>query len=34
MNQLDVDEEVAIILVQENMSTIDEIAYIPESEKL
>ncbi|TDJ26671.1 MAG: transcription termination/antitermination protein NusA [Gammaproteobacteria bacterium] len=32
MTQLDVDEEVAIILVQENLSTIDEIAYIPESE--
>ncbi len=32
MTQLDVDEEVAIILVQENLTTIDEIAYIPESE--
>jgi len=32
MTQLDVDEEVAIILVQESLTTIDEIAYIPESE--
>ena len=32
MTQLDVDEEVAIILVQEGLTTIDEVAYIPESE--
>lgn len=32
MKQLDVDEEVAIILVQEGLTTIDEVAYIPESE--
>jgi N utilization substance protein A len=32
MSQLDVDEEVAIILVQEGLTTIDEVAYIPESE--
>jgi len=32
MVQLDVDEEVAIILVQEGLTTIDEVAYIPESE--
>ena len=32
MEQLDVDEEVAIILVQEGLTTIDEVAYIPEAE--
>jgi transcription termination/antitermination protein NusA len=32
MTQLDVDEEVAIILVQEGLTTIDEVAYIPEAE--
>ncbi|MFT5657637.1 MAG: N utilization substance protein A [Gammaproteobacteria bacterium] len=32
MSQLDVDEEVAIILVQEGLTTIDEVAYIPEAE--
>jgi len=32
MTQLDVDEEVAIILVQEGLTTIDEVAYIPVSE--
>jgi N utilization substance protein A len=32
MKQLDVDEEVAIILVQEGFSTIEEVAYVPESE--
>jgi N utilization substance protein A len=32
MRQLDVDEEVAIILVQEGFSTIEEVAYVPESE--
>ncbi|MFT5504490.1 MAG: N utilization substance protein A, partial [Gammaproteobacteria bacterium] len=34
MAQLDVDEEVAIILVQEGLTTIDEVAYIPEAELL
>ncbi len=34
MDQLDVDEEVAIILVQEGLSSIDEVAYVPESELL
>lgn len=32
MEQLDVDEEVAVILVQEGLTTIDEVAYIPEAE--
>ncbi|MEM9334991.1 MAG: transcription termination factor NusA, partial [Pseudomonadota bacterium] len=32
--QLDVDEEVALILVQEGFSTIEEIAYVPTSELL
>jgi len=30
--QLDVDEEVAVILVQEGFSTVEEIAYVPTSE--
>ena len=34
MDQLDVDEEVAIILVQEGLSTVDEVAYVPTSELL
>ncbi|MGD2081657.1 MAG: transcription termination factor NusA [Chromatiales bacterium] len=34
MEQLDVDEEVAVILVQEGFSTIDEVAYVPVSELL
>lgn len=34
MDQLDVDEEVAVILVQEGFSTIEEIAYVPASELL
>lgn len=34
MNQLDVDEEVAAILVQEGFSTLEEIAYVPISEML
>jgi len=34
MKQLDVDEEIALILVQEGFSTIEEIAYVPESELL
>ena len=32
MEQLDVDEEVAIILVQEGFSSIEEVAYVPEGE--
>ena len=31
MKQLDVDEDVATILVQEGFSTIEEIAYVPQS---
>ncbi|MBT8441599.1 MAG: transcription termination/antitermination protein NusA, partial [Gammaproteobacteria bacterium] len=34
MKQLDVDEDVALILVQEGFSTIEEIAYVPASELL
>ena len=34
MDQLDVDEEVAAILVQEGFSTVDEIAYVPPKELL
>ena len=34
MEQLDVDEEVAAILVQEGFSTVDEIAYVPPKELL
>ncbi len=34
MAQLDVDEEVAMILVQEGFSTLDEVAYVPISEML
>jgi N utilization substance protein A len=34
MEQLDVDEEVAQILVQEGFSSIDEVAYVPKSEML
>ena len=34
MKQLDVDEEIALILVQEGFSSIEEIAYVPESELL
>ncbi|HEC29616.1 MAG TPA: transcription termination/antitermination protein NusA [Gammaproteobacteria bacterium] len=34
MEQLDVDEEVAVILAQEGFSSIDEIAYVPASELL
>jgi N utilization substance protein A len=34
MEQLDVDEEVAAILVQEGFTTIDEIAYVPLEEML
>jgi N utilization substance protein A len=32
MNLLDVDEEIAVILVQEGFTTIEEIAYVPEHE--
>jgi N utilization substance protein A len=34
IDQLDVDEQVALILVQEGFSSIEEIAYVPESELL
>jgi N utilization substance protein A len=34
MEQLDVDEDVALILVQEGFSTVDEIAYVPKQELL
>ncbi len=34
MNYLDVDEEVASILVQEGFSSVDEVAYVPEKEIL
>ncbi|MCC6203034.1 MAG: transcription termination/antitermination protein NusA [Gammaproteobacteria bacterium] len=34
MSQLDVDEEIASIFVQEGYSSIEEIAYVPESEML
>lgn len=34
MEQLDVDEEVATILVQEGFSSIEEVAYVPEHEML
>lgn len=34
MEQLDVDEEVAVILVSEGFSSIEEVAYVPESEFL
>lgn len=34
MDQLDVDEEVAVILVQEGLSSVDEVAYVPTEELL
>ena len=34
MELLDVDEEVASILVQEGFNSIEEIAYVPEKEML
>jgi len=34
MNQLDVDEDVAVILAAEGFSSIEEVAYVPESEFL
>ncbi len=32
MKQLDVDEDVATILVQEGLSTVEEVAYVPQAE--
>ena len=34
MELLDVDEEIAVILVQEGFATIEEVAYVPEQEML
>ena len=34
MEQLDIDEEMALILVQEGFSSVEEIAYVPEDEML
>ena len=34
MEELDVDEEIAIILVQEGFSSVEEVAYVPENEML
>ena len=34
MDQLDVDEEVALILLQEGFTSIEEVAYVPEPEML
>lgn len=34
VEQLDVDEEVALILVQEGFTTVEEVAYVPEEELL
>jgi N utilization substance protein A len=34
MNDLDVDEDVALILAQEGFSSLDEVAYVPEEEML
>ncbi len=34
MEHLDVDEEIAIILAQEGFSSVEEVAYVPESEML
>jgi N utilization substance protein A len=34
MEQLDVDEEMALILVQEGFSSVEEVAYVPEKEML
>ena len=34
MEKLDVDEEVADILVQEGFSTLEEVAYVPINEML
>ena len=34
MDQLDVDEEIAVILVQEGFTSVEEVAYVPEHEML
>ena len=34
MNQLDVDEEIALILLEEGFTSIEEVAYVPEEEML
>lgn len=34
MDQLDVDEEVAVILVQEGFTSVEDVAYVPEEEML
>ncbi len=34
MEQLDIDEEMAVILVQEGFSSVEEVAYVPEEEML
>ena len=34
MEELDVDEEIAVILVQEGFSSVEEIAYVPENEMM
>ncbi len=34
MEELDVDEEIAVILVQEGFSSVEEVAYVPENEML
>jgi len=34
VEQLDVDEEVALILVQEGFTTVEEVAYVPQQELL
>jgi len=34
MDQLDVDEELAVILVQEGFNTVEDVAYVPEEEML
>ena len=34
MERLDIDEEIATILVQEGFSTVEEVAYVPASELL
>jgi N utilization substance protein A len=34
MEQLDVDEDIAVILVQEGFTSVDEIAYVPKEEML
>ena len=34
MNELDVDEDIAGVLVEEGFSTLEEVAYVPEEEML